>query len=280
MAKNKLERFLSPIEKPILPNNIDGTVSQEYMDFYDAIGTSIDKKRSGARASLDKAMNVVLDGNLYSLDGYSNDGAIEEVQKKAGELMGKLCDSVDLCELETVSLNSTLSSALSIPEDEDLTYFQTLYADNNGNFSTVKPSNIVRSVLAHPNKILMFLKNLYLMGVSLIAKEVVSFVWVFLETIAFFAENSKIEITPAHVLVVLYIQMYAAPSIAEEKLISLIDDKKLSFDSQDLNKLMLDNDMIKETINSLVSYGIIKIESGDISLVEAVKLKVSILEHP
>ena len=282
MAKNKLERFLSPIEGSVLSNNIDGTVSQKYMDFYDTIGNLIEKKHIAARPKLDQAMNVVLDGNLYSLEGYSNESAIEKVQKKAGELMAglKLKEPDDLCELDTVSLNSAMSAALSISENDDSTYFQTLCEDSNGNYVTKKPSNIVRNVLAHPRKILMSLKNLHLVGVSLISKEMISFAWVFLETIAFFAENAKIEITPDDVLVVLYIQMYAAPVISEEKLISLVTDKKLRFESDKLKDLELDKDKVEKTVNSLASYGIIKIESGNISLTESVKLKVTIAEQP
>lgn len=274
-GKGKLERFLTPVDEHTT-TAVGDTIPKGYVEFYNTIGASIDKRQNIAREKLDTAMNVVLDGNLYSLEGFSSDEAIEKVQKKAGKLMAELHKNEGLCELDTVSLNSTLDIALDVPDDRNQIYLQAMYETKEGDFASIKPSNFVQNVLAHPSKILMSLKAIYLLNTEFVEKELLSFVWVFLDVILYFTKNSIIKIPPEYVVVTLYIQKYALPFIKEDDLISLIKEKKLKFSLTKLNDLKLTEQSLHEIITALSSIGVIKIDSENISLSEKILLKVTV----
>lgn len=281
MSNKALNRFITEPKDFSNSGSPESALSQDYLDFYSTIGKTIESGQNSIRTRLDSAMNVVLDGNLYSLDGYSNDKATEIVQKKANEFMLNLHESQhDLPQLDTVSLNSALNVAISIPSDDDNNDSSIYYQDiqeENGEYFSVKPSNIIRNISVHPSKILALLKNTYLIGCACVAKELISFIWVFLDTISFFICNSKIKITPQQVLVTLYIQKFASPSIKIEELTQKISGKELQFDTANLKDLALSSSEVRKTINELLQLKVIKKTSDDsdeLYLSEKVSLNV------
>lgn len=281
MSNKALERFITTPRDYSNSKGPESELSPDYLDFYLTIGKTIESGQNSIRTRLDSAMNIVLDGNLYSLDGYSSDKATEIVQKKANEFMLNLHETYDIPQLDTVSLNAALNVAISIPSEDDENtdgsiYYQELQ-EENGEYLSVKPSNIIRNIFLHPSKILALLKNTYLLGCACVAKELISFVWVFLDTISFFVSNSKIKVTPQQVLVALYIQKFASPSIKIEELTQKITDKELQFDTANLKELSLSSGEVREAIDKLLQLKVLKKTSADseeLYLSEKVSLNV------
>lgn len=279
MSNNVLNRFITSPKNFSNQKNPEDIVSQDYLEFYETIGKAIEGNQSSARPHLDMAMNVVLDGNLYSLEGYSSDKAIEVIQKKAGELMHDLNSSNDLPELDTVSLNSALKSALIIPNNDDSSIYYQSIQEENGHYVSTKPSNIIRNIFIQPSKILNIFKNIYLMGNDYVAKELISFVWVFWETILFFVKNDRIKLTPKQVCVILYIQKFATPFIDVETLLQKIEKKELQFDVSALTGLTWENGEINKVIEELLDLEIIQnynFEDSKVYLVERVSLDIPV----
>lgn len=277
MPNRSLNRFVTPPTDFSSQKNIEDTISQEYLKFYKTIGKTIESKQSHTRPYLDTAMNIVLDGNLYSLEGYSSDKAVEVIQKKAVELMHDLHDSKNLPELDTVSLNSALRSALSSQNNDDNSIYYQKIQEKNGDYVSIKPSNIIRNIFMQPSKILNIFKNMYLMGNSSVAKEFISFVWVFWETIVFFVHNSRINLTFKQICVILYIQKFAMPFIDIGNLEQKINKKELQFDVPELNNLIWEKGEINKVIDKLSELKVINIsENIGVCLAESVSLNVPV----
>lgn len=283
MSNKALDRFITKPKDFSNSGNPEETLSQNYLDFYQTIGKAIESRQNSIRAHLDLAMNVVLDGNLYSLEGYSSDKATATVQKKANEFMLNLHKLYGLPQLDTVSLNAALNAAISIPSDDDndsSIYYQNIQ-EENGEYFSVKPSNIIRNISVHPSKILALLKNAYLIGSACVAKELISFVWVFLDTISFFASNSKISITPQQVFVTLYIQKFASPFIKLEELTQRISTKELQFDAANLKELALSSSEVEKVVNELLQLNVIKEKSsGSLELYLSENVSLDVVQNP
>lgn len=280
MSNKALDRFITDPTDFSKSKNPEDSMSQNYLSFYKTIGKAIESKQSSARTNLDLAMNIVLDGNLYSLDGYSGDKAIETVQRKANEVMLDLYKINDLPKLDTVSLNSAINASIIIPnDDEDSPIYYQNVDEEHGEFVSTKASNIFRNIFIQPSKILYILKNIYLIGNNCVTKELISFVWVFWETVLFFAINSRIKLTPKQVCVILYIQKFATPFIDTETLIQKIDNNELQFDTLALKDLAWKEGEIKEVVNQLLELKVIKnynYDNNKVYLIEKVSLDIPI----
>lgn len=280
--KERLELFTQSYDahelSPILDEELNTSNDMEYTKTYTDIRKKMLKKRELAMKDLDLSLNVVLDGNLYSLDGYSENEDIERVQKVAFRIMQHLQETEKICELDVTSLNSALSAALSV-SSEDSVYYQTLYENKENDFISCKVSNIPNGLFLHPNKIFTLLKNIYFMGARAASLELISFTWIFLETSLLFLSASKSSVSIEQVLVVLYIQRFACPNILEDDLVRHIREKELKFDDNRFNSLELSRDKIYSNVTSLSDVGIINIDSGMISLAERVALPIRIQEE-
>lgn len=246
--------------------------SSEYFKIYEEISQEVTDTRKDNHTKISEMMDMVYDGNLYSLEGFSTNKNIEIVQKKANELM---LNNDNICHLTTTNLNIILNAALDskIYDQEDKYYQKIRQYDDK--VISAKPSNFMRVVSAHPERILTMLKASYLLSTSIVKKELVSFVWVFLDTIRFYVQNTHIEISMDEVGVILYVQKYATPYIDTDELVSHITAGDLKFDDDKYSVANLTNrTKVEEIILHLQDIHVIVSDEGKISLAEKVDLNL------
>lgn len=278
--KSQLNQVLALCKNDPPLQEHQSNIDKEYVKLYKSLSSDISNLRVNNRSMLTIMMDTVFDGNLYSTEGYSNNRYIEKVQKTAIDLMNTLNENNNIVKFPARVLNTNLSYALSVvpvvPQDDQ--YYQNIY-NRNGSVVTSKISNVAYNVKAHPQKILSLLKTSYLLTTSIISKELLSFVWVLLDVISFFIDNSTIELNDKYVVVILYIQKYASPCVLEDDLINNITKGSLTFPDIVKGKGCLSKEQARECINNLKDMHIINIEGEEISLAETVDLNVEITEN-
>lgn len=276
-AKTPLNIILQTCEQATPPKDRKPNDDTEYFSWCSKISGEILGMRVNDRRRVAEMMDTVFDGNLYSLEGFSNNKYIEFIQIKANESMKKLHSDGKICLIPTANINTIISAALieSNEEDQDR-YYQKVYQNRSGEFVSSKISNLKHNIKLQPKKIFSILRSGHLLASSIVSKELISFIWTFVDIFLFFRNETTIEIEPEDIAVLLNIQKYAAPYISEDALIAYIKANELSFDNDKLRQCNLQDKDISKILDKLNEIEIISIENGTIEIKEEIAIEINL----
>lgn len=246
--------------------------NKEYQKLLPNANKAIKRANIESRNAVQRIASVTFDGNIEEY-GYSSNESIAKFQKDFNNTLTCLHEeNNNFLKLDITAVNSVLSGSISVPISDDI-YYQSINIKKNSTATSTKLYN----VFFHPKHLLYMLKNSYLMGKSMISKDLFTFSRGLLNFLANYYKASQVNISNKETVLLLYLTKYGDRPINLDKLYSNIVNRTLNFSQcadMDERNITFTEDELINTLENLAKLNIISI-SNDIS---PINKTISIIE--